>query len=84
MERTEFMDYLDGKLGRTEEQILNDFKKLGYEIEKTEEWLKIRKDSLKFTIYFKEKTYWYNDMLIGMKEHKLLHELFEIWGWLEK
>lgn len=80
---------------RTEEQVLNDFKKLGYkeqyyDVDYYEFVKKIDKHSnhividrnLKLvgsymSVYTREYPY-----SIDLEEHKLLHELFECWGWL--
>lgn len=89
MERTEFMGYLDGKLGRTEEQVLNSFRRFGciniykndhhkslvldyMDGEYIEIWLESKRINLS---RFKS---------IHIEELKLINELFEIWGWLEK
>lgn len=79
---------------RTEEQVLKDFEKLGYYLNlKKEGFLyygiilsnKNIKE-LEIHISFSMKSYAkYEQGLcttIDMKEHKLIHELFEVWGWL--
>lgn len=78
---------------RTEEQVLKDFKKLGY-------YMTIKKEGFfyngvildnkysdeKINISFDLKVYDKESDTFGssihMQEHKLLNELFTIWGWL--
>lgn len=82
---------------RTEEQVLKDFEKLGYketycddeyyEIEK-----KISKNSKYIAIDTKFKTFGCYVRVgekelpysLELEEHKLLHELFELWGWFDE
>lgn len=79
-----------GGLMRTEKQVLDDFKKLGYTtIIKRNEYLKLQEDFDEILFNFKNKTYLksygtydFDNSSITVEEHKLLHELFEIWGWL--
>lgn len=80
---------------RTEQEILKDFEKLGYkeqirngsililqgsdvslEINTEHKWFRSCEWSI---LSGNTKHSWYFDM----KDHKLLHELFECWGWLE-
>lgn len=84
---------------RTEEEVLKDFEKLGYKINKNYSnyfiWLDIEdeKDILRIDIEkipfsyckfdIRKKDCHERPIIINMHEHKLLHELFEIWGWLE-
>lgn len=82
---------------RTEEEILQDFKKLGYEKQYCEEtacWFYKRfghqqlkhifigrefSKSVSCVMIDKEK----NEFgFLDIEEFKLLHELFELWGWL--
>lgn len=69
---------------RTEEQILKDFEKLGYEIvtrnKKVIVLYSLKRDTRIF-IYLKTKQVSFHDKMI-LKEHKLLNELFTIWNWL--
>ena len=74
---------------RTEKQILKDFEKLGYSpLRKNGEqfmFLEEEFDVIHFDL--ENKMYYktfggYDGASITMAEHKLLHELFEIWGWL--
>ena len=68
---------------RTEQEILNDFEERGWEITQNDDSCMIicyggfaRIVILKYT-----KKYSINN-LCNMQEHKLLHELFEVWQWL--
>ena len=90
---------------RTENEVIKDFEKLGYRLEKgrtkyadyensiilmkdfkypeddeklTKEIL-IRKNVKAYECY--ESFYWC-PLILDMQEHKLLNELFELWGWL--
>ena len=67
---------------RTEQDILNDFEKLGYKIIQINEKI-VFTDEYNRTIHINKikKVYSYTTY-IGMQEHKLLNELFEVWGWL--
>lgn len=88
---------------RTEEEILKDFEKLGYVIEKEKNYIGYNQDVLFFyksmykihsagikpwdttilKILLKNREYRISDYsYITLEEHKLLHELFECWGWL--
>lgn len=75
---------------RTEEEILKDFEKLGWLfLRNNERELAFRKfDSV---ISISKVSQWYSCSIpssgrlaipINMQEHKLLTELFTIWGWL--
>ena len=93
-------NWLNGKIDhikRTEQEILDDFKKLGYEfIEFTIcYWLRKCNREIDISIVIDKELrnyrcvkdrpvtqYYLGD--IGMKEHKLLNELFTIWGWLDE
>jgi hypothetical protein len=82
---------------RTEEEILKDFEKLGYEVkqnndfcliminDKTDEVISILKRDT-FTISMGYRKYIkdedYLATFITMQEHKLLSELFEVWQWI--
>lgn len=77
---------------RTEQEVLKDFEKLGYEVFCNND-LKLRLEKNNKTITISKLTRWYScknyDYLgkeitvhIDMQEHKLLTDLFKIWGWL--
>ena len=75
---------------RTEQEVLNDFEKLGWSvIKETNGCLKFRKFDTILSI--SKLSQWYSCSIpssgslsvpIDMQEHKLLTELFNIWGWL--
>ena len=79
------LDFVKRK--RTEQEILDDFEALGYEVI-------IEKDHIRMSGYedvclfidLENKTYSKSKYLqvedITMQEHKLLNELFEVWGWI--
>lgn len=77
---------------RTEKEILKDFEKLGYKINKCNYAIFIYAPYIEIKIELDLKGYrkkheinvgeWVSSLLT-LKEHKLLHELFKIWGWLE-
>ena len=76
---------------RTEEEVLKDFYELNYDIREKkrintlEFWLLENgyEDTLVFEIDKEYKSYrTFDGMYIEMQEHKLLNELFSIWGWL--
>ena len=74
---------------RTEEEVLNDFEKLGYEVKENTN-IELVLGTKFFFIKFKKlskvyHTYYEDGKLsstINMQEHKLLTELFQIWNWL--
>ena len=68
---------------RTEQEILNDFEKLGWEVAQNDDsCMIICFDSFVRIVILKcYKEYAINN-LFNMQEHKLLHELFEVWQWL--
>lgn len=71
---------------RTEEEILKDFEKLGYEIiENNSNWLEMLlvDENLRMMIFKADMTYTFDDYL-DMQEHKLLNELFLCYGWLDE
>lgn len=92
MRRTEFKDFLDKQFGRTEGQVLKDFEKIGYTaIKRYKNELKLEADFDEILINFKNKTYLksygtydFDNSSITVEEHKLLHELLQIWGWLDE
>ena len=74
---------------RTEQEVLNDFEKLGYSIIKNEWFLELinTNNGITIDIDFEDKEYWKENsyrytMRFTMQEHKLLTDLFKIWGWL--
>lgn len=75
---------------RTEEEFLKDFKKLGYDLNKNYKsvgFIYLEEEYNVIHINFFKKQYsksfgYYDSAPITMAEHKLLNELFEIWGWL--
>lgn len=76
---------------RTEIEILRDFEEFGYKIYRGENEIFIYELYIEIEIDFELKEYqkqraigvgkWVSCCLT-LKEHKLLHELFELWGWL--
>ena len=74
---------------RTEEAILQDFRRLGYKVrENNRNRLKLQVSDFIIDISKINRVYRcyfeYDEVIccIEMEEHKLLHELFECWGWL--
>ena len=76
---------------RTEEEILKDFEKLEYEIQQNNK-IRLIMYCYDISIYIDkfEQTFGKEDTLsneanrFDMQEHKLLHELFTCWGWLDE
>lgn len=76
---------------RTEQDVLNDFEKLGYEDKSINPELAIILLNKNVVIainkrnkkYSKHKRGEYEADNFTIQEHKLLNELFQIWGWLE-
>lgn len=77
---------------RNEWFILSEFKKLGWFIMRnTSYYLELVKDSFIIGIDKENRTYAakYSEgensyiAFFDMEEHKLLHELFDLWGWLQ-
>ena len=68
---------------RTEQEILKDFEKLGWELTTNDYYGFIFKNKRNefLKIYNLSKTY-RCECNLSMQEHKLLNELFECWGWL--
>ena len=74
---------------RTEEEVLKDFEKLGYKIKENTNielvlgtkffFIKFKKLSKVYHTYYEDSKL---QSTINMQEHKLLNELFSIWGWL--
>jgi hypothetical protein len=74
---------------RTEEQVFNDFKELGYSLKQNQDNNRyVLSNEDEFFIIIGRKRQWYckkdehtSYLPISVREHKLLHELFEIWEW---
>lgn len=75
---------------RTEQEILKDFEALGYVVARND-WEKLVLNKFDKIIKIDKIDKWYKKFLaysggiseiITMQEHKLLNELFEVWGWL--
>lgn len=74
---------------RTEEEVLKDFEKLGYDIiYNGQHYIKLNNNGYMMRISKMTKKYKCYDeysklaIPIEIEEHKLLTELFSIWGWL--
>ena len=70
---------------RTEEEVLKDFRNLELKIHKHSEGilsLENTKELKHIIIYKKERVYKVFYTPMTLEEHKLLNELFSIWGWL--
>lgn len=67
---------------RTEQEILNDFENLGWEVTQNDDSCMIIcfNNFARIVILKCAKRYSINN-LCNMQEHKLLNELFAIWGW---
>lgn len=74
---------------RTEQDVLKDFEALGYEIINRGSHSLFQQGFIVIYIYKPYREYYKEDILghepnrLTMQEHKLLNELFNIWGWLE-
>ena len=81
---------------RTDEEVLKDFEKLGYEVDNDDDALILSLQEtlgaiIRYVTIFvskRRKRYMVKSISetfqsIGMEEHKLLNELFTIWGWIE-
>lgn len=67
---------------RTEADILKDFEKLGYKVNKSFSHIILsHENGDEIKIWFNDKTYSVS-IGIDIQEHKLLNELFICWGWL--
>lgn len=68
---------------RTEQEILNDFEKLGYEVKDYGEYITFKLGRIEvMDIWKTSKSYEIiQGIEITMQEHKLLNELFEVWQW---
>ena len=70
---------------RTEQDVLKDFEKLGWECTRNDEdKLTLRfSDCPSCSIWINKNENGYScNTIITMQEHKLLNELFQIWGWI--
>ena len=68
---------------RTEEQILQDFEELGYSVMfQNYIWLELERNDDEYIRMFKCDETYTSSVVLGMQEHKLLTELFNLWGWL--
>lgn len=75
---------------RTEEEVLEDFRKIGTILKNDENMLFINILNCVIEIDKKNKCYFCYDVFkrqpisekISLNEHKLINELFKIWGWL--
>lgn len=79
---------MENKL-RTEEEVLKDFERLGYNVVANGDWyikLNYNGDMIRISKYSKAYKCYDEDsklaLPIEIEEHKLLTELFSIWGWL--
>ena len=71
---------------RTEKEVLKDFMHLGYSIYSNKEKVIFKWYDVEEAFYIDKSKQVFettNDYFIDMNEYKLLHELFEIWGWLK-
>ena len=74
---------------RTEEEVLKDFEKMGYEVKENTNielvlgtnffFIKFKKIPKVYHTYYEDSS---QRSTITMLEHQLLTELFTIWGWL--
>lgn len=81
-------NWLNGKIEhikRTEQEILKDFEKLGWKVTQNDDsFIIICFDDFARIIIIKcTKTYSVGN-LCNIQEHKLLNELFTVWGWLKE
>ncbi len=75
-----------------EQKIFKEFEELGYEIERIGMAIYLRNKELdvEITIWLRNKIYTCTlykrvmAQLINLKEHQLLHKLFELWGWFDE
>ena len=68
---------------RTEEQILQDFEELGYSaMFQNHTHLELERNDVEYIRIFKWDETYTSSAVLGMQEHKLLTELFNLWGWL--
>lgn len=70
---------------RTEQEVLKDFEKLGYEVVRNDDgWLELEivGTDVSMMICKLDNNYDFVGDPLTIQEHKLLNELFECWGWL--
>lgn len=70
---------------RTEQDVLKDFEKLGYKLLYNNSFCLVFERNNLYTLSISKqyKEYWTDgEISINMQEHKLLNELFQIWGWI--
>lgn len=81
-EITIYEHFLDLMQPRTEQDILNDFEKLGWKVTQNDDgFIILCFNSIARIVILKQtKTYHINGAT-NMQEHKLLNELFEVWQW---
>ena len=74
----------------TEQDVLNEFEKIGWQVTRNDNICMILKRE-EDVLTISKLSKWYHCCLpqaneyrlpIDMDDHKLLHELFKIWGWL--
>ena len=84
----EFQELLDAK---TEQDILDEFEILGYKVEVNDEKELVLSHSNFYQLKVNKQAQGYlavnrfnnrNGIMFDLAEHKLLNELFIIWGWL--
>lgn len=79
-------ELVDKEKPRTEQDILKDFEKLGYEVEVRSAFIILvdKRNGYEIRIWLNDKEYSIpvEYTSIGMSEHKLLHELFKCLGWI--
>ena len=69
---------------RAEEEVLKDFSKIGYKVVTNNNSVIVlynKKRDTRIFIYKKRKKVSFQ-YVMTLAEHKLLHELFQIWNWL--
>lgn len=70
---------------RTEQEILKDFEKLEYEVVRNDDgWLELEivGTNVSIMICKLDKSYDLTGEPLTVQEHKLLNELFGLWGWI--
>lgn len=83
-------NWLNGKIEhikRTEQEIFDDFEKLGWFVSiKSKREIILRRNPEKYTAIWIDKLTkeYLSNAYLSITEHKLLHELFTIWGWLDE
>lgn len=85
MRYEDLKEYFNIPKPRTEQEILKDFEKLGYEVVRNDDgWLEmeIKGTDVSFMVSKFDKSYDFVGDPITLQEHKLLNELFSLWGWI--